>query len=234
MSMSISDVELPVGSMLGDVYSTYYSSIELDSSEMAEGVHKAKMRGPYRVVAVGSLAQLYKGTDVLIDAVAACVHSGMELTAVIVGDGKYRSYLEAQAERVGMGNRIEFLGHLSAGAAVRNVMDSADLFVQPSRTEGLPRALIEAMARGLPCIGSDVGGIPELLRPSELVPAGDSVKLASKMREVLQDRPRSEAIAEENLSRAADFRASVLADRRRQFYQHIRDRTEIVEARKRV
>ena len=114
---------------------------------------------------------------------------------------------------------------------MRRILDSADLFVLPSRTEGLPRALVEAMARALPCIGSAVGGIPELLDASDLVPAGDSAALAAKIQEVLRDPLRMEKMSRRNLAGAQEFVDSVLAERRRRFYQHVRDYTQRWEER---
>lgn len=116
-----------------------------------------------RLVIVGSMEQLYKAPDVLIRAVAQCLANGLDLELVFVGDGKFRPMLESLAKKNGIGDRVCFRGMLPSGAAVRAELDAADIFVLPSRTEGLPRALIEAMARALPCIGSEVGGIPELL-----------------------------------------------------------------------
>jgi len=98
MSANISDVDLPEEAVLGGVVSTHYSSVELDPLGIAGRVREPKRHGPYEVV-VASLAQLYKGTDVLIEAVARCARVGFDLTAVIVGDGKYRPQLMAQAER---------------------------------------------------------------------------------------------------------------------------------------
>jgi glycosyltransferase involved in cell wall biosynthesis len=175
---------------------------------------------------VGSLAQLYKGADVLIEAIARCVRAGFNLTAAIVGDGKYRPVLMAQAERAGIASRIRFLGQVTAGEAVRQILDGADLFVLPSRTEGLPRALIEAMARAVPCIGSTVGGIPELLDKTDLVPPGDPAALASKIQEVLRSPERMKMMAHRNLQAAMEFRDVTLAERRRRFYRHIRDCTQ--------
>jgi glycosyltransferase involved in cell wall biosynthesis len=231
MSISISDVDLPEAAILDRVFATHYSSIELESAHIAEYIHRPKQHGPYQLVTVGSLAQLYKGTDVLIEAVTRCVRAGLDLTAVIVGDGKYRPDLMAQAERAGMASRIQFPGQVTAGEPVRRVLDTADLFVLPSRTEGLPRAMIEAMARGLPCIGSAVGGIPELLDASELVPAGDSAALAAKIQEVLRDPLRMETMSQRNLAGAREFCDSVLTERRRSFYRHVRDYTQIWEQR---
>ena len=76
---------------------------------------------------------------------------------------------------------VRFVGNLPSGKAIRDELDQADLFVLPSRAEGLPRALIEAMARALPCLSTGIGGIPELLSVSELVPAGDAPTLATRM-----------------------------------------------------
>ena len=230
MRVGVSDVDLPEEAGVDGVFWTHYSSIELDSAGIAECVRKPKQQGPYELVTVGSLAQLYKGTDVLIEAIARCVRAGVDLMAVIVGAGKYRRDLMAQAERLGMASRVRFAGQVTAGEPVRRILDAADLFVLPSRTEGLPRALIEAMARALPCVGSDVGGIPELLDASELVPAGDPAALAAKIQEVLRDPLRMAAMSRRNLTGAQEYLDSVLAKRRKRFYQHIRDCTQRWEA----
>jgi glycosyltransferase involved in cell wall biosynthesis len=230
LAMSISDVDLEWKSFREGVFQTHYSNVELDSEGFVGHFRKGKRHGPYELVTVGSLAQLYKGTDVLIEAIGRCLRAGVDLTAVIVGDGKYRDGLMAQAERIGLSSRIRFCGHVPAGMAVKGILDEADLFVLPSRTEGLPRALIEAMARGLPCIGSDVGGIPELLDASELVPAGDATALAAKIIETLKDPVRMEAMSRKSLQVALEYRDSVLSERRRQFYQSIKDLTQHWEA----
>ena len=90
------------------------------------------------------------------------------------------------------------------------------------------------MARGLPCIGSAVGGIPELLDASELVPAGDPAALAAKIQEVLRDPQRMEKLSQQSLEVAWEYRDSVLAERRRQFYQVVRDLTQDWEARRAI
>jgi glycosyltransferase involved in cell wall biosynthesis len=225
VTAGVSDVDLPLEAMLGSAISANYSSIELEAPSIVERIRPPKTHGPFHLVTVGSLAQLYKGTDVLIEAVARCVSGGVDLTAVIAGDGKYRPHLMAQAERAGVAPRILFLGHLAAGEPVRRVLDAADLFVLPSRTEGLPRAMIEAMARGLPCIGSAVGGIPELLDPSEMVPPGNATALAAKIREVLADPHRMKTMAQQNLARSREYIEPVLAARRRHFYEQVRQST---------
>jgi glycosyltransferase involved in cell wall biosynthesis len=178
------------------------------------------------LITVGTLAQLYKAPDVLIDAVAACIRTGIDLRLVLVGDGKHRPELEARAAAHGIAGRVCFCGQLTAGSAVRAELDAADLFVLPSYQEGLPRAMLEGMARALPCIGSTVGGIPELLPEEDLVPPGQAEALASRIREVAADPHRLARMSARNLAKAREYRAEVLHERRQAFYSRVRELTE--------
>lgn len=168
--------------------------------------------GPLHVVFVGSLSGLHKGPDVLLEAVR---RSGIDARVTIVGGGRSldrlrRDYPEAT-----------FTGQLAPGPDIVGQLDQADLFVLPSLSEGLPRALIEAMSRGLPCIATAVGGVPELLEPDDLVPAGDVAALESKLRAVAGDPQRMAAMAARNLARSHDFARELLDARRQEFYRHV-------------
>ena len=227
-SIGMSDVEIAADGIVASpsVFTTHYSSVELakeDSVPHGRGPHR-RAQG-HRLVTVASLAQMYKGPDILLHAVADCVNAGFDLTLHIVGDGKHRGEMECLAGRLGIEERVNFLGQLPAGAAVRAELDASDLFVLPSRCEGLPRAMVEAMARALPCLGSTVGGIPELLPPEDLVPPGDSRKLAQKIQQVLSSPSRMSEMSARNLARAQEYRDEVLAVRRRAFFEHIRQAT---------
>ncbi|MBE9223913.1 glycosyltransferase family 4 protein [Phormidium sp. LEGE 05292] len=210
-----------------DAFSTHYSSVELADLAFVPLPRSLKqVMRPLTLITVGTLDQLYKAPDVLIDAVAVCVQAGLDLQLVLVGDGKHRGELEAQVAKLNLSDRVFFLGNLPAGEAVRTQLDWADLFVLPSHQEGLPRAMIEAMARALPCIGSTVGGIPELLPPEDLVPPGNVAALAKKIREVATHPERMARMSARNLSKAKDYREEVLRDRRIAFYRYVRDTTQ--------
>jgi glycosyltransferase involved in cell wall biosynthesis len=86
--------------------------------------------------------------------------------------------------------------------------------------------MIEAMARALPCIGSTVGGIPELLPPEDLVPPGTAVALAAKIQQMLRDPRRMARMSARNLAAAAEYRQEALWGRRVEFYHQLRARTE--------
>jgi glycosyltransferase involved in cell wall biosynthesis len=179
-----------------------------------------------RLIAVGSLEQMYKGIDTLLRALARLTTMDPPVRLVHVGDGRCRPQLERLAAQLGVADRVVFTGVLPAGEAVRRELDAADLFVLPSRTEGLPRALVEAMARGLPAIGSTVGGIPELLPAEYLVAPDDVDGLASRIRRLLTDPGRLAEASAQNLIRARDFAGELTAFRRHAYYQAVRAATE--------
>ena len=207
---------------------TRYSSIDLPEGAFVSEARQFT-RGPgttRQLVFVGSLEQLYKGPDVLIEAIALAARDGLPLQLTMIGDGKHRVELEAHARSRGVADRIRFVGHLPPGQAIRTHLDAADLFVLPSRTEGLPRALIEAMARAVPCVGSDVGGIPELLAPAERVPPGDAAALSATLLAVLRDPARLTRLSEDNLHKAREYHVACLRPRRQAFYGAVRQATE--------
>jgi len=208
-----------------EAYSAYYSDVQIDGL-LAGEPRPAATETAWRLVIVGSLGHLYKAQDVLIDAVALCRRGGLDVTLAIVGDGKHRGELEARAADLGIAAQVDFRGQLPTGAAITAELDRADVFVLPSRQEGLPRAMIEAMARGLPCVGATVGGIPELLPAEDLVPPGDAAALAAKLREVLGDCSRRTRMSQRNLQAAGAFQEDALAQRRVAFYEAVRTRTQ--------
>lgn len=207
-------------------FTTHYSSIELDDAAFAAAPRTyAAFARPIELATVGTLAQLYKAPDVLIDAVAECVRGGLDLRLRIVGDGRHRAELEQRAAQAGLAARVVFVGQLAAPAAVRAELDRADLFVLPSRQEGLPRATIEAMARGLACIGSTVGGTPELLPAEEMVAPGDVAGLAALIRRFVSDPAWLTRAAARNLAKARDYHQDHLRARRIAMYRALKDAT---------
>ena len=229
LQASVSDVEISESSLIGThrVFQPHYPSVERTSAAYSNGTREhAAASSRVRLILVGSLEQYYKAPDIIIAALAQLVKAGYSLELVIVGDGKYRKDLQVLAHRLGVSDRVSFRGMLPAGQAVRDELDAAALFVLPSRTEGLPRAMIEAMARGLPCIGSTAGGIPELLPPEDMVPPGDVGALSAKLAEVLRDPERMARMSARGLATAKEYLDDVLRARRTAFYQYVREATQ--------
>lgn len=208
-------------------FTTHYSSVELPPAAFVN-VPRTSMPpadGVIKLIFVGTLARLYKGPGVLIDAVGTCVRNGLNVELVLVGSGRYRAELEARATAVGLGSRVQFRGQLPTPEAVRAELDQAHLFVLPSIADVLPRAMIEAMARALPCVGSTVGGIPELLPMEDLVPPNDAPALARTIRQVLAEPARMARMSARNLEKAREY-GEALGERRQAFYRHVKDQTD--------
>ena len=203
-----------------------YSSIELPEEAFRLPQTVIVEQDRKRILFVGSLEQMYKGADVLIEAVGHCLKRGFDVEATIVGAGRYKQQLLQQARQQNLSNRVHFLGQLPAGEAIRRKIDASDLFVLPARTEGLPRVMIEAMARAKPCIGTTVGGIPELLLPEDLVPPNNPKALAGKIIKVLRDPFRMQAMGARNFKNAWAYRKEALDIKRRTLYAQLRSRTE--------
>lgn len=212
-------------------WSTYYSSIELrdedilTEAELAEKIRRLReaFEGKRRFVLchAGTMAARYKGQELLIEAAAVCLKRGLDLEVVLMGDGKFRRLYEQRAATLGIADRVRFLGNVSGGKAVRDEYDKADVLVFPSLTEGLPRTIIEAMARGLICIGSRVGGIPELLGDEFLFEAGDVKGLVAKIIQLNKMKADFDLIPKRNIEQAKEFRYEILNERQIQFYMQL-------------
>jgi len=139
--------------------------------------------GPPVVGFVGRLIPV-KGGDVLVRALQLL--EGFPWTAVLVGDGRARPGLETQVAEAGLGDRVRFAGEVPDAA---DILGAFDLFVLPSRSEGTPIVLFEAIAAGTPAVVSAVGGVPDVVGPQEasLVPPEDPTALAEAIRKTLAD-----------------------------------------------
>ena len=178
---------------------------------------------PFTIGFIGSFSQLYKAPDVLLRALASC-HTRLNFHLRMVGDGRHLNAMKSLAEKLDLASRVEFLGHLPANS-ISDFLDSIDLFVLPSRAEGLPRALLEAMYRACPCVGTAVGGIPELLDPSDLVPVGNSERLAQLILQVASDSERLLAMSARNLAKAQNFAPAALHESRLAFLEAVKHRS---------
>jgi glycosyltransferase involved in cell wall biosynthesis len=101
-----------------------------------------------------------KGVDLFLDACAALARRGVAFSAVIAGDGPDRAALEARRDQLGLAARVHFLG---AVRAVASLYPQLDLVVLPSRSEGLPNVLLEALRLDVPVVATRVGAVPEVL-----------------------------------------------------------------------
>ena len=176
---------------------------------------------PPRIVFVGRLAES-KGLEVLIDALPSVLQAFPDSGLELIGEGPERAALEARVRDLRLERSVTFSGYV-AGVAPR--LAQADLMVSPSRIEGLPLAVLEAMAWSLPIVASDIPGHRELIRPDEtgtLVPPDDAHALAGAIVAALRDRQRSGSLA--TWARALvqrDYSAEAMARRHIALYRRL-------------
>lgn len=138
------------------------------------------------VMTVGRLTRM-KGQRYLIEAVPDLSSRFPGLAVVIVGNGPLAEQLAERTTALGVDRWVRFAGHRSDA---RGLLDAADVFVLPSRHEGMPLAAIEAMDAGLPVVGTRVVGTEEVVADGEtgtLVPAEDAAALGAALEELLSD-----------------------------------------------
>jgi phosphatidyl-myo-inositol dimannoside synthase len=163
-----------------------------------------------RLVTVARLSA-EKGVDDVLRAVAILARDGLPVDLAVVGDGPERSKLEALASELEVSGQVHFAGFLPHGPQIVSHLDQADVFVLASRSEGLPHSVVEAMARGLPVVGSAIGGIPMLLSGGGgiVVPVDDPKALAQALGELLRDRDRWAELSEQALALARGMQPAV-------------------------
>ena len=144
------------------------------------------------LLGVGRLVEK-KGFHLLIEAVRRLRDRGVPVTAEIVGDGPLRAELQDQIDAADLGEAVHLLGPRTQ-AEVRELLGSRNLFVAPfvigadGNADGLPTVLLEAMARGIPCVAGDVTAVGEVILPGEtgwLVPSGDIDALTAAVEQAL-------------------------------------------------
>ncbi len=210
---------------------THYSDVELSQDlvhlaqyDHGSGQWEREEQSPI-LIFVGSLSQRYKGLHVLLQALKMCHLHNVELNLEVLGDGAYRTEYELMTSQLGLDEIVTFRGFVKQGKEVFTMLSKANLFVMPSLVEGLPRAMIEAMACGLPCVGSRIGGIPELLASEDMVPPGDAQALAETIMAMVNNPTRMALAGQRNREAAMEYHPDVLRSKRLQFYNYLRDIT---------
>jgi len=169
-----------------------------------EGVRPLARERPLRVIFLGRICD-DKGTFTLLDAwaaLAADAEASGQGELVIAGDDEVER-AERVVERLGLSSSVRVRAWLSP-TETRDLLESADVLVLPSKMEGQPMAVLEAMAAGICVVASDVGGIPDLIENGVsglLVPPSDVGSLTAALRTVLTDRETRRRLAEAALKR---------------------------------
>jgi glycosyltransferase involved in cell wall biosynthesis len=173
------------------------------------------------IATVGTLKE-EKGHRYLIDAAATIVPQHPDWHFLFIGDGRLREELQARVRELGLSKNIHFLG---SRRDVPDLLAASDLFVLPSLWEGLPMALVEAMAAGIPVVATAVSGTVQVMIPGEtglVVPPGNTQMLTRAIIELLSDPIRAQAMGVAATQRVqAEFSAEKQANEYLALYRRL-------------
>ncbi len=200
------------------------NGVDLDLFRPATPEDRHALRAQYGlpdaplVMFTGRLAHV-KGLDVLLNAWKQTLEQVPAARLVLVGEGEERVALEQQARQLGIAEKIIFFGGTTE---VATVLRTADVFVLCSRTEGLPVALLEAMATGLPVVATNVGGMAQILRDGKtarLVPVEDANALGRGLADALTLPDAATWGQNARAQVAAEFSLDTVAERHIAMYE---------------
>ncbi|NLZ34791.1 MAG: glycosyltransferase [Clostridiales bacterium] len=189
-----------------------------DESILKNRIRKIKNMADNKTIVIGTIAAVnvrYKGQEYVIKAVSKLNKEGYNFEYHLVGGGD-NSYLKSVAEKYGVLEKVKFLGTLPH-KMVFEYLDNIDIYIQPSKTEGLPRALVEAMSRGCPALGSKIGGIPELLKEEFLFHNGSISEIYKLLKSINKEIMLKEA--KRNFEKAQNYDKKLLDKKRDNFYK---------------
>jgi glycosyltransferase involved in cell wall biosynthesis len=173
---------------------------------------------------IGTVGRLtpVKGIPYLLQAARILLRQGVNVKVLVVGDGSIRQDLMTQARDLGVSENVVFLGHRED---TDELLQALDIFVLPSLSEGIPMALLEAMAASRAVVASRVGGIPEIVEDGLegfLVEPMDVNGLAERCRQLIESPEVARKMGEQGRKRVErDFSATAMADRVASVYKEL-------------
>ncbi|MBS6956411.1 MAG: glycosyltransferase family 4 protein [Enterocloster asparagiformis] len=193
----------------------------LDDKVLIKRMKRLSKFDPTKRMVLGTAAAIdtrYKGQEYVIKAIPKLIKAGYNVEYHLAGGvtgAKKNTFLKDLAVQLGISDRVFFWGSLSADQ-MNDYYDSLDLYIQPSKQEGLPRAVIEAMSRGCPVVATNIAGIPELVQKECLFKKGCSEEVVEVIKKIL--KLDLQDIAEINFSKAMQYEKCRLIKKREAFY----------------
>ena len=198
------------------------------SEEAKEAIRQKYALPPNKpiITCVANL-RLPKGHEYLIRALHELNNEDIDFLALLVGDGPLRGKLEELVRDVGLKEQVRFLGSRDRGD-IPKILAITDIFVLPSLWEGLPTAIIEAMAAGCPVVATAVAGTPEVVMDREtgfLVNSRDREALAQKIAKLLKDPQLRETMGEAGVKRIKEhFSLEKMVQNYEALYENLMDK----------
>lgn len=203
-----------------------YVDIDLNISQVKRRQRFQRYNNMNRTIVIGLVGYLneVKGIDTALQALSDLNNSNVVLRILGGGD---KEYYENMTKKLKVDSKVYFDGTLEPGKEVLDWLDKIDIYIQPSRTEGLPRATIEAMSRGCPVISSNAMGLRELIPKKWRHSKGNSQELAYLLNEIIHEPVKLKKLSKYSFDRSMSYERNELDRKIDDFFMAIM--TEIGE-----
>lgn len=194
---------------------------DIDNEILKRRLEKIDNSFAKKKLCLGTVAALdvgFKGQQYVIYALKKLKESGLVFEYRLIGGGDPK-FLSDLSKKLGVEDCLKIYGSIPHDM-VLNELDSIDIYIQPSKQEGLPRALIEAMSRGCLAIGSNAGGIPELLDARYIIRKGDYMSIVKLLRGISKSMLIEQA--EINFRKSQNYRLELVENKRNNFYNQFK------------
>lgn len=209
-------------------FESYYSSIKLSEKFFFFNRNFDKIDQQVNLIHTANNINNYiKGHDTVIKIIKKLTEHGINAKITFIGDGKKKEEFINLSKELGIYELINFTGFISSKEEIRKLLIDADIFVFPTHAEGLPRAIIEAMAVGLPCISTPVNGIPELLPDEFLFKPNDIEGFTNKIIELISNKRKLNEVSKANIEKAKEYQEKFLQNRRNIFFKKLQNLTKL-------
>lgn len=186
-----------------------------------ENIKTRKLNSTFKIGMIASLDTKFKGIEEAISVLSRIINEDyLDVSLEIVGGGSRETWINF-AKKKNVERNIIFKGLISSRNELDDWFQTIDLYIQPSLTEGLPRSLIEAMSMGLPCIGSNAGGIPELLNKDYIYNKTDNIELKKLILKGINDPSFLSNSSICNFERSKSYYSKILNKNRDEFFIHL-------------
>ena len=203
-------------------FETNYTSADLDNSYYYRIRNEDDFTNEFKkIIHVSGINNLSKGHYELLHSILMLKKKGIFVKAKFVGGGTMLEYFQDLSIELRLNDQVTFTGYISDRNALTKIFIDSDILVLPSMSEGLPRVILEAMAAGLPCISTSVGGIPDILSDNALVNANDIQALTNRIEEFISDPVLLAKESKRNFEIAKNYSHDNVQAKRNNFYKRL-------------